>query len=296
MEVLPCANPSVLAYMRSGEVADILTSAAGAAPAGRARPSTAPLGLGPHRPCMARTVPAGNESAGDEVVHRYQAVLCVHNLSRFAQPAELALAKWAGLDALRGAGAGARSPSSPRSRTPSRCRRTASCGSTWCPRRGRRRNERRARPGAAHAGRGVAGACGGPTPPATIDHRARPRCCAPGRPGLLDIVADVADGRAHVVVGPARRRRRAAFPARRRGGGARPPRGRGRPGRVHRRAARRAAGAAAAGHGPAASSPRPGPVAVVRDDDEATVLDCGDRGDLIGLPVARATRRGPTST
>ena len=25
MEVLPCANPSVLAYMRSGEVADILT-------------------------------------------------------------------------------------------------------------------------------------------------------------------------------------------------------------------------------------------------------------------------------
>ena len=45
---------------------------------------------------LARTVPAGNESEGDEVVHRHQAVLCVHNLSRFAQPAELALAKWAG--------------------------------------------------------------------------------------------------------------------------------------------------------------------------------------------------------
>ena len=45
---------------------------------------------------LARTVPAGNESEGDEVVRRHQAVLCVHNLSRFAQPAELALAKWAG--------------------------------------------------------------------------------------------------------------------------------------------------------------------------------------------------------
>ena len=42
------------------------------------------------------TVPAGNESPGDEVVRRFQAVLCVHNLSRFAQPVELALAKWAG--------------------------------------------------------------------------------------------------------------------------------------------------------------------------------------------------------
>ena len=56
---------------------------------------------------LARTVPAGNESEGDEVVHRHQAVLCVHNLSRFAQPAELALAKWAGSTPLRGAGAGA---------------------------------------------------------------------------------------------------------------------------------------------------------------------------------------------
>jgi maltokinase len=29
---------------------------------------------------------------------------------------------------------------------------------------------------------------------------------------------------------------------------------------------------------------RPGPVALIRDDDEATVLDCGDRGDLIVFP------------
>ena len=29
---------------------------------------------------------------------------------------------------------------------------------------------------------------------------------------------------------------------------------------------------------------RPGPVAVLRDDDDATVIDCGDRGDLIVFP------------
>jgi maltose alpha-D-glucosyltransferase/alpha-amylase len=97
MEVLPCANPSVLAYMRSGEVADILS----AAPASHASPHV-PIDAEIERrdweraTVMARTVPAGNEAPGDEVVRRFQAVLCVHNLSRFAQPAELSLAKWAG--------------------------------------------------------------------------------------------------------------------------------------------------------------------------------------------------------
>jgi hypothetical protein len=94
MEVLPCANPSVLAYVRSGEVADILSSG------GRTGPSVAPssdAALEWGRSAMlTRTVPAGNEGPGDEVVRRHQAVLCVHNLSRFAQPAELALSKWAG--------------------------------------------------------------------------------------------------------------------------------------------------------------------------------------------------------
>jgi len=97
MEVLPCANPSVLAYMRSGEVADILSSAPSPL-------SGAPAAVNANLErrdwertmVMARTVPAGNEGAGDEVVRRFQAVLCVHNLSRFAQPAELSLAKWAG--------------------------------------------------------------------------------------------------------------------------------------------------------------------------------------------------------
>ena len=37
--------------------------------------------------------------------------------------------------------------------------------------------------------------------------------------------------------------------------------------------------------------PRPGPVAVLRDDADATVLDCGDRGDLLVFPwLAEAPR------
>jgi maltose alpha-D-glucosyltransferase / alpha-amylase len=94
MEVLPCANPSVLAYVRSGEVADVLSSTALAgAPVGPT--AEGPLDWG-RSSVLTRTVPAGNESAADQAVRRHQAVLCVHNLSRFAQPAELALAKWAG--------------------------------------------------------------------------------------------------------------------------------------------------------------------------------------------------------
>jgi len=94
MEVLPCANPSVLAYVRAGEVADVLTSA-GTTPPSVSPTVDATLDWG-HSTVLARTVPAGNENEGDEVVRRQQAVLCVHNLSRFAQPAELALAKWVG--------------------------------------------------------------------------------------------------------------------------------------------------------------------------------------------------------
>ena len=37
--------------------------------------------------------------------------------------------------------------------------------------------------------------------------------------------------------------------------------------------------------------PRPGPVAVVRDDGDATVLDCGDRGDLMVFPWLSDTLR-----
>ncbi|MGH9090365.1 MAG: maltose alpha-D-glucosyltransferase [Acidimicrobiales bacterium] len=99
MEVLACPNPSVLAYVRHGEVADVplIEPAGGPAPP----PPTladAPVALeewSSWEGTPARTVPAGNEES-DEAVHRSQAVLCVHNLSRFAQPAELQLGKWAG--------------------------------------------------------------------------------------------------------------------------------------------------------------------------------------------------------
>src|ERR1700729_4017423 len=43
-------------------------------------------------------------------------------------------------------------------------------------------------------------------------------------------------------------------------------------------------------------APRPGPVAMLRDDDDATILDCGDRGDLLvfpWLPPAPRADRGP---
>ncbi len=38
-------------------------------------------------------------------------------------------------------------------------------------------------------------------------------------------------------------------------------------------------------------APRPGPVAVLRDDDDATILDCGDRGDLLVFPWLDAVPR-----
>jgi glycosidase len=116
MEVLQCPNPSVLAYVRSGEVADISHEGAGddagepgadggvpriAAPAGWVPGATGPHGLdgAPWLASTSRTVPAGNEGE-EEAVRRVQSVLCVHNLSRFAQPAELQLGKWAGCTPL----------------------------------------------------------------------------------------------------------------------------------------------------------------------------------------------------
>lgn len=135
MEVLDCPNPSVLAYVRSGDVADVPvadptslhpgrasrpptdgghTGRAGPAAAGSAAGSpplpggmapggeggllTAPVALDDWQDIeevTARTVPAANDDS-KEAVRRTQAVLCVHNLSRFAQPAELQLGQWAG--------------------------------------------------------------------------------------------------------------------------------------------------------------------------------------------------------
>jgi maltose alpha-D-glucosyltransferase / alpha-amylase len=102
IEVLECPNPSILAFVRSGEVADVSLDT----PSGPGPPPVMPT-LAVNEPgtggVLARTVPAEAvarsapaAARGEEVTARSQAVLCVHNLSRFAQPAELQLAGWAG--------------------------------------------------------------------------------------------------------------------------------------------------------------------------------------------------------
>ncbi len=108
----------------------------------------------------------------------------------------------------------------------------------------------------------------------------------PGRPGLLDLVAEVGGRLAHVVVGL-----------------------RGLRDEPHllRAGDDVALGLVDEEDGPAACTdalrdaelaplvlaavhgvePRPGPVALAREDEEATVLDCGDRGDLWVFPWVR---------
>ncbi len=69
-DLVPCANPSILAYVRSP------------------RPESDPA-VRPRRTGRSRRGAGRNEAGRDNPV------LCVHNLSRFAQPAELDLARWA---------------------------------------------------------------------------------------------------------------------------------------------------------------------------------------------------------
>jgi maltose alpha-D-glucosyltransferase / alpha-amylase len=94
MEPVTCPNPSVLAYVRSGEVVEAPSEIR--TPWGVARRSSdfgsGAWGSAPSPPTVVPVVPGENDRQGQ----RTQAVLCVHNLSRFAQPAELALARWAG--------------------------------------------------------------------------------------------------------------------------------------------------------------------------------------------------------
>ncbi len=94
MEVLDCPNPSILAFVRWGEVADVSVDARD----GLGLPPVMPTATvaEPADPAVAaRTVPAHPGGPADAPT-RSQVVLCVHNLSRFAQPAMLDLAAWAG--------------------------------------------------------------------------------------------------------------------------------------------------------------------------------------------------------
>jgi maltose alpha-D-glucosyltransferase/alpha-amylase len=95
MDPVTCPNPSVLAYVRSGEVADAPPSEPGVW--GAMREGTVRLAEGAFgRPPAAPSVVPVLDGGGNMTGQRTQAVLCVHNLSRFAQPAELALARWSG--------------------------------------------------------------------------------------------------------------------------------------------------------------------------------------------------------
>jgi maltose alpha-D-glucosyltransferase/alpha-amylase len=79
-DLVSCANPSILAYVRSPDP--------GGTPGPGGRNRRAGRGVRPGR--GARGGGRGEDGPGAE-----NPVLCVHNLSRFAQPAELDLARWA---------------------------------------------------------------------------------------------------------------------------------------------------------------------------------------------------------
>ncbi len=92
LDALDCPNPSVLAYVRWGEVSDVTVDASEGPGLPAVMPTVADLPGAPDH--LERTVPATSGRPGART--RFQAVLCVHNLSRFAQPAQLDLAAWAG--------------------------------------------------------------------------------------------------------------------------------------------------------------------------------------------------------
>ncbi|HXR53667.1 MAG TPA: maltose alpha-D-glucosyltransferase [Acidimicrobiales bacterium] len=95
MDSVMCPNPSVLAYVRSGEVADAPPTEPGVWGALRDSAEVFAGGAWGRPPAAPSVVPVVQGEV-DLAGQRTQAVLCVHNLSRFAQPAELALARWSG--------------------------------------------------------------------------------------------------------------------------------------------------------------------------------------------------------
>jgi maltokinase len=112
----------------------------------------------------------------------------------------------------------------------------------------------------------------------------------PGRPGLLDVVARVGDRRAHLIVGLRgvadephflRSGEEAALGLLDDEDGL----------AVCTDAVRDAEHAGLLLATVRGVEVRPGPVAVLRDDDDATVLDCGDRGDLLVFPWLSGTPR-----
>ncbi len=97
-EVLPADNPSVLAYVRQArdgeklfaEVPGEEPTPVGAEGAEATDPATRPAGE------SADAYDQANLSEPPDLDGAPAAVLCVSNLSRFAQPAELSLGRWEG--------------------------------------------------------------------------------------------------------------------------------------------------------------------------------------------------------
>ena len=81
-EVLPCANPSILVFVRSAATGDTAGPGDTVGPGDAADPGVA-----------GDPGDAADPGGPGELRHP---VLCVHNLSRFSQPAELHLGRWAG--------------------------------------------------------------------------------------------------------------------------------------------------------------------------------------------------------
>ena len=226
-------------------------------------------------------------------MRRHQAVLCVHNLSRFAQPAELSLAKWAGSTPYEVLG---RVPVPRHHRGavhdhPAAVRvplvRPGARGEARAGMTAERDQALRTLVEAWLGQRKVA--------PAGQIAVLRAEVLRAGRPGLVDIVAQVGERQAHLVAGLRGVHRRAALP-------------------VLRARRRRSACSTTSMAWPCAPtrcatrswrrscSPRSGASRrgrdrwrSLRDDEDATVLDCGDRGDLMVFPWL-APGPGRTST
>ncbi len=105
IEILNCPNPSVLAYVRSGpatyttksRAADksyITTCRTTDSDALNLENLSLLANLSNQAPIKAYDIYDDGNEAKEDVFERYQAVLCIYNLSRFAQPAELNLAEW----------------------------------------------------------------------------------------------------------------------------------------------------------------------------------------------------------
>jgi hypothetical protein len=92
-EVLPADNPSVLAYVRQARAGDSLCATS---QAWASQPGESAEVASAQRTEVPDSDDQANLSDPPDLDGAPAAVLCVSNLSRFAQPAELSLGRWEG--------------------------------------------------------------------------------------------------------------------------------------------------------------------------------------------------------